>query len=262
MTRLMYDSVDPNAIPVNAEMVAGYVDGNFKWSDTGWSRFANSIKVRIAVFASTNDGDVLDVENGDASPDQAAGWIKMRQEAGIFVPTIYCNRSTRPAVEAACAGLTFDLWIATLDGTQDIAGTVAVQYAGSAITGQNYDLSIVTDDGWPHRTQPLKEKDNMGAQMIITPDPGGTPAPGPIPHIAHVDINGQLWVTYRTPDGWHPQEVVSSGLMPISSVDMSYDPFDKQLHIIVQTPDGHPVHCLTDAGGQPGGAWTVEHPGW
>lgn len=262
MTRLMYDSVDPTAIPADAQMVAGYVDGFYRWTDAGWNRFPNAIKIRIAVSAWTNDGDVLDVETGDATPAQARGWIRNRQAAGIFKPTVYCNRSTRPAVEAACSGLNFDLWIATLDGTQDIPGTVAVQYAGSSITTQNYDVSVVTDESWPTRKEPIKEID-MSAGIIITPDPGGGPSSlGPIQHIAHVDVTGHLWVTYRTPDGWHPQEVVSDGLMPNSPVDMLYDPVGKQLHVIAVVPDGHPVHAWIDVSVAPGGAWGVEHPGW
>lgn len=145
----MYDSTDATAIPADAEMVAGYVDGRFVWPQAWWDRFPNATKVRIAVFASTNDGTVLDVENGDATPAQAPRWLQNRLAAGESRPTIYCSRDARDAVEAACQGIQHDLWIGTLDGTENIPGTVAVQYAGTAITHADFDLSIVTDDTWP-----------------------------------------------------------------------------------------------------------------
>jgi hypothetical protein len=182
MARLMYDSIDPNAIPASAEMVAGYVDGRFVWDDAGWARFPNATKVRIAVFPWTNDGDVLDVESGDATPQQAPGWLLMRQAAGVHRPTIYCNRSNRAAIEAACAGITYDLWVSTLDGTQNVPGAVAVQYAGSALTGHNYDLSTVTDDTWlGDEFMGLNiDQVNLAAQATVATDAAKDPAGRPI----------------------------------------------------------------------------------
>lgn len=40
MTRTMYDSTNPGAIPASAALVAGYVDGLYRWSDAAWARFA------------------------------------------------------------------------------------------------------------------------------------------------------------------------------------------------------------------------------
>jgi hypothetical protein len=199
VTRTMYDSVEPTVIPGNAEVVAGYVDGFYSWVPEGWARFPNATKVRIAVFASTNDGDVLDVENGDATPAQARSWLQMRAAAGVARPTIYCNRSTRSAVEAACVGIPHDLWIATLDGTQNVPGAVAVQYAGSAITGHNYDVSVVTDDTWPGGPMTLDPNDPIiqditnrigGLQYFIEVD-GGATSKGEVTQRLR-DIEGKL----------------------------------------------------------------------
>ncbi|MBO0682210.1 MAG: hypothetical protein J2P45_03560, partial [Candidatus Dormibacteraeota bacterium] len=112
-----------------------------------WGRFQGSKLVGIATSPSTNDGQVLDVEPGDATPDEAAGWIRMRQAAGLAVPTIYVNRSQAPAVVGACMGLNYHLWVSTLDGTQQIPGWVysATQYA----TIGGYDESVVTDPNFP-----------------------------------------------------------------------------------------------------------------
>lgn len=148
---IIYDSTNPFDIPTTAKAVAGYVDGIYAWSDSGWLRFPNAAKISIAVSAASQ-ADALDVETSDATPAQAPGWVKAQIVRGIK-PWVYCNRSNRSAVESACqsAGIAQDqmaLWVATLDGTETVpAGyypVVAVQYASSALSGGHYDLSITT----------------------------------------------------------------------------------------------------------------------
>jgi hypothetical protein len=148
---LLYDSTNPNDIPAGV-FAAGYVDGIFAWPADSWARFS-AVK-RIAVFATTDDGDALDVERFDATPDQAPGWVQRRRAAGVLRPWVYCNRSNRPDVEGAltAAGVLADqvaLWVATLDGTRTVpAGPypiAAVQYANAAMSGGHYDLSIVNE---------------------------------------------------------------------------------------------------------------------
>ena len=150
---LLYDSDNPDNIP-DGVWAAGYVDGYAAaaWSASGWARFPNAL--RIAVFATTDAGDVLDVEPGNAKPYQAGGWVLRAHARGVPLPWVYCDRNDRPAVEQSlsAAGLKPDqvaLWIATLDGTQTVpAGpypVAAVQYAGAATSGGHYDLSLVND---------------------------------------------------------------------------------------------------------------------
>lgn len=150
--RTMYDSVSPGAIPVTAQLVAGYVDGRYAWSAADWARFPNSTHVRIAVFPSTNDGVVLDVEPGDATPVQAPGWVQMRRAAGVD-PTVYCSLTDWPAVRRAFAAAGVPephYWIAAYpgNGTALYDGAVAHQYADPPGSGGNYDLSAVADF-WP-----------------------------------------------------------------------------------------------------------------
>jgi hypothetical protein len=152
----MYDSTTASDIPSTALAVAGYIDGAFKWSDADWARFPNARKVRIACFPTTNDGVVLDCETGDASPEQCPGWIQMRQADGVAVPTIYTMPSRVAAVQAACAGLTYDLWVADpapdgmTPGTPHFyPGTLATQYAWPSYgSGGHYDLSLCRPE-WP-----------------------------------------------------------------------------------------------------------------
>lgn len=178
--RVGYDSTNPFDIPADAQVVFGYIDGIYAWSAAGWARFPGAVKVRIAIFASTNDGHVLDVEPGCAwPPSVAANWIRMRQAAGLARPTIYCNLSTIAAVRAACAGLTYDWWSAGyFDGTPRLdAGAVATQYANPPLQGgHHWDISLVSD-GWM---------------------PGGAaPAPGPPPAGAvNTDPASHWWGPY------------------------------------------------------------------
>lgn len=158
--RTMYDGIDALATGIAgefpaAELVAGYVDGLYAWSLAEWALFPPPAEhVTIAVSASVNAGDVLDVETGDAAPDQTHDWIAMRRAAGLWRPTIYCNMSTVPAVRQGTGSLVlgrdYDLWVADYDGsTTDVYPlAVAKQYR----TTGSYDVSAVYDDAWPHRT--------------------------------------------------------------------------------------------------------------
>ena len=148
MTRQMYDAVTPAHIPSNATMVAGYVDGKYAWRLIDWLRFARAVQVRIAVFPSTNNGHVLDVERGDATPAQAPPWVLRRRAAGVD-PTVYCSLAAWPAVRAAFASARVrepHYWIAAYPGNGNALypGAVAHQYADPG----PFDVSIVADV-WP-----------------------------------------------------------------------------------------------------------------
>jgi hypothetical protein len=154
MPRLMFDSTTPAAIPHDAEIVGGYVDGSYKWADADWERFPHAQQVRICVTGDHTKGNCLDVERGDATPDHAPGWIQARQAAGVKYVTVYCDRTTLPAVIKACNGLTYWHWVATLDGTAHIGGwhpglgPAAVQILPARALGFNADLSVVWADRW------------------------------------------------------------------------------------------------------------------
>lgn len=150
--RTMYDAVTPSNIPADAQMVAGYVDGRYAWSAADWARFPGAVRVRIAVFPWTNDGHVLDVERGDATPAQAPGWVQRRRAAGVD-PTVYCGLASagyswadvRAAFQAQGVPEPH-YWIAAYPGIGAALypGSVAHQYANPG----PYDLSVVADY-WP-----------------------------------------------------------------------------------------------------------------
>jgi hypothetical protein len=153
--RFMYDSTSASDIPADAEMVAGYIDGAYRWTDASWARFPTAVKVTIATQPSTNDGDVLDVELGDAIPAEAPGWIRMRQASGLVQPTIYCANSAVATIRQLCDGLLYWLWVADWTGEpHPLSYAAAVQYADSRQLGQHYDMSIVYSETWPHPHTP------------------------------------------------------------------------------------------------------------
>jgi hypothetical protein len=72
---VMFDSVEAHLIPTDAPAVAGYVDGAFENYNELKDRFPHAKHASIAV-RSSSDADILDVERGDASPDQVPDWVK------------------------------------------------------------------------------------------------------------------------------------------------------------------------------------------
>jgi hypothetical protein len=165
MTRIMRDSTTPTDIPINGtDLVAGYINGSFKWAAEGWRRFHGIPHVRIDVFGTEPEHSaVLDVEPGCSDVPTAVAWAEKKNAEfpGRYPPIIYCNRSTLTPLFNAMngAGLhivrDFRLWIATLDGTKmvdDMTGVTAVQYAGESMTGGHFDESIVYDNDW-HRVR-------------------------------------------------------------------------------------------------------------
>lgn len=153
MTRTMYDGVTADRLPVDAQIIAGYVDGLYAWSDAGWARFPHATKVRIAVFATTNDGDVLDCEPGNCTPAESVDWVLLRRKAGKD-PTVYCNQMNPttgwPAVRAAFKTRNVPephYWVADYDGVAELpVGAIAKQLQDDEKDG--WDVSVVADY-WP-----------------------------------------------------------------------------------------------------------------
>lgn len=145
----MYDSTNPEDIPADAEAVAGYVNGaESAWPAGAWDRFTEAtIKRHISVTAS-NEGDTLDVENGDATIAQAPGWIKTRTDAGVPEETLwlYVDRTNYQDLRAAVGPFTGGFWVADWSGVEhDVEGAVATQYANPTTSGGHYDLSHLAE---------------------------------------------------------------------------------------------------------------------
>jgi len=118
----------------------------------------------------TGQATVLDVETSLHTPDQAPGWFDGKQREGI-VGTIYANRSTMPAVNAAMGARRFFRWIARLDGILFVEGfhpgqaPAAVQFASAKMLGFHCDASVVWEAAW----HPAPKSDRWpGARQLVT----------------------------------------------------------------------------------------------
>jgi len=180
MTRRMYDSTTPAQIPADAQMVAGYVNGLYRWDAADWARFPRDCaRVHIDVDGSAwHVASVLDIERFDASPQDFPGWAKARLAVGLAWPTAYCSRSNADVVLELCrkAGLADADWflgVATLDGTilpADAYPNLAYcQAFGAARGGPNYDLSVVYRDDWHPQPTAAPAPDRHGWLISGTP---------------------------------------------------------------------------------------------
>jgi hypothetical protein len=138
----VYDSVTPSQIPAG-QPVATYADGGYAVNP------ANVASRGHVTWIDTNGSDpkaaALDVEPGDATPQQAAQWTwsKLHGAAGQ-IAVIYTMRSEWPATQAAIATLPQAMqhqvrwWIADPTGVAHVVpGAQATQW----YWGQNYDIS-------------------------------------------------------------------------------------------------------------------------
>lgn len=151
--RTMYDSIAVEALPAGADLYAGYDDGHWPDADAIAAAHPGVPVVRVTVDPGDDEGQVLDVENGDATPGQAPPWVIRRRAAGVE-PTVYCSASALPGVRQAFTNAALaepHWWVA--DWTENEAataallaqpGVVAVQYH----SGPGYDVSAVADY-WP-----------------------------------------------------------------------------------------------------------------
>jgi hypothetical protein len=193
MPRKMYDSTRALDIPADAQMVAGYVDGAYKWSGSDWQHWAHVRGVGIATSAATNDGRVLDVETGDATAIQAPGWVTMRRAAGVD-PSVYCNLSTWASVRQAFQRLNVPepyYWIASWDEVYaPLADAIAKQYDHPPHSGGHYDLSWVADY-WPGVDPPPSS--GGGGAPPPPPPPPPAPPPPPVPPSSQLDATRAAW---------------------------------------------------------------------
>jgi hypothetical protein len=167
----IYDSVTAADIPESAGIVAGYKSGGaYTWSAEDWARFPNATRIEI-VTSAVNDGDALDVETGDATIAQIAGWVEKRRAAGVLRPWIYVERRRWSEARGAVSG-PVGWWIADWTGEPhelDDAGVPAdaVQYANPPSSGGHFDVSEL------YGTLP--------SEYTPAPEPAPEPAPAPAP---------------------------------------------------------------------------------
>lgn len=162
MPRLMYDSVDPFAIPKDAQMVVVYMDGIYKWSQAGRDRFKHAKQVTCSAVGAVS-AQVGDVEDGCIwPPANAVQWVQRARRDG-YDASVYVNEMNDwgPVREAfRRAGVPEPhYWVANFNGVRAIPkGSVGRQYAhpstppgnpqGPWHTNGHWDESWIADY-WP-----------------------------------------------------------------------------------------------------------------
>lgn len=156
---VMFDSTDLGQIPADAACVAGYVGGRWPTAREIPHRFPRARLLTIAVTAA-EDAETLDIETGDATPADAAGWFERQRRRGVPRPCLYASASVMAAVVAAirAAGIergAVRLWSAHYTHSPHICGpktcgAVSLDVDGTQWTdkalGRNLDLSLLRGD--------------------------------------------------------------------------------------------------------------------
>lgn len=152
----MYDSTNPAGMPGGADLYAGYDDGRYNDVVGIVARFAKPV-IRITVFPQDNEGDVLDCENGDATPSQCPAWVERRRQAGHEWPTVYCSESAWATVRSAFVSQGVAepyYWIAGYPGSVGAGNLYPGSIAHQWIDHGSYDESVVADNWPPGSPQP------------------------------------------------------------------------------------------------------------
>ena len=197
MARIMADAISSEAgfIPGNAGVIAGYDTGtpDIRWTAANWAQFPGKLHVHIdqgGIGAPAYSATVIDVETGAWPASAVPGWIA---RCTAPRPTVYCNRSTLPAVLAT--GHAYEIWLAFPGWT--VGQPLPPVPAGSAIVavqavfGSAYDLSYVLDPAWPAREE-------TAVTPYVIPGVPGTW----ISHRADVNyVTGEVVITGNGTDG-------------------------------------------------------------
>ncbi len=163
MTRTMYDSVNPYAIPRDAEMILWYNDGIWAWTAAERAMFPRATMVSCSAVGA-RQAQVYDVEPGCIWPIENVGPLVKRDWDQGLLPTVYLNRRNHWQAARDYFRRTYGRepqWlVAEYDGDQSIPdGAIGKQYAhpadppGSTPSGPwelpfHADVSAVRDY-WP-----------------------------------------------------------------------------------------------------------------
>jgi hypothetical protein len=163
----MYDSITVANLPDGGGAYAGYVGGNWATWDAVKATFGGHAHLLSIAVNAGEDAKCLDVEQGDATPAEAPGWVKRQQGRGQYKPVLYASVSAVPAVLAALghAGIKRDevrLWSAHYGAGKHICGPASCKWPGvpacdgtqwtdaaAGAGGTRVDESLLTDAFFP-----------------------------------------------------------------------------------------------------------------
>lgn len=198
----MYDDVNVSLLPPGTAVAGGYIGGTWPNAAEIRRKFPRGKVIDIAVSAS-EDGDCLDVENGDATNVQAPGWFK-RRECHTLTPKpwLYTSASNIAALVATMqrAGIARDryfIWSAHYTYKQHICSPSACGYPKADGTqwtdkalGRSLDQSLVQTYMLPGF------RASAPAKKAPTPPPAKKSAPA---HPVVADARGDLTTALKNP---------------------------------------------------------------
>lgn len=179
---VMYDDVDVSLFVPGGDAYAGYVNGRYAniGAVRGYARTQGARVVDISVFAS-GDASCLDVEPGDATPDEAPLWVKRQLARGVRRPIVYASASRMNAVlrYLSAAGITrgqVRLWAAHYGSGSHVCGPGTCRMVSAACDGTQWtdrshgrslDESVLTDDFFgPPDPHPVLRAGDIGDAVI------------------------------------------------------------------------------------------------
>lgn len=154
-THIAYDDVTAGLIPSTAQFVFYYTDGRYANLTAVKARCPSATFIGIAVTASDN-AQVLDIENGDATNAQAPAWVKRQLAAGTKRPVLYTSAGNAQALINECAAngvarSSYALWTAHYNQVSHVCGPFEryPQADGTQWTstsgGKSLDQSLLND---------------------------------------------------------------------------------------------------------------------
>lgn len=201
---VMFDAVDISQIPAGPAAVAGYVDGAYQTAPLLAARFPHAKLLTIAVNPA-HDAEGLDVETGDAAPEDAPGWTRRQEARKVQRPCLYASVEPMqdeviPVLKAA--GITrasVRLWTA--------------HYAGKHICGPSTCGELSTDaDGtqWTDQAfgRPLDQSLLAAGFFAVPPPPAPSPQPPPVPAWQEAIMNALPVLSEGSDDTRLPHEYV------------------------------------------------------
>lgn len=194
------DSIDATQLPPGFDLYAGYVDG--RWPSWGaiCARFPEKPVISITVYA-TGRAFCLDVEQGDATPQQAPGWVSRMRGLGELEPMVYCSLAAWTEVRNAFyqQGVAEpQYWIAAYPGNGPALYPESVGHQW--IDRGGYDESVMADFIPGLDTSPAREEiDDVTSYVNGTQEHvfWTNPATGVTTH---------RWFDHAAPDkGWNKE---------------------------------------------------------
>ena len=142
----VYDSVNVAAIPADAQVILGYVDGADPEIAGNYAavvkRFPHAHVVSVTTTG-RNRAMMCDCEKYDLSPAMVRTWADNDLYLGPL-PLVYSSVSRYSRVRSAMTPLQWTWWAADWTGTPHLVDrSSATQYADPATSGGDYDLSVM-----------------------------------------------------------------------------------------------------------------------